>query len=143
MFPLTITLHNSTQLQAVLNALEPDGAFDVTERVALEQGQSKPKADPAKKSAATEKTAAAATPSTATGQESAATKSAETSGESPASNDKIFTIDDAKALTMKIVADKGRDAAVTLLKKYDVPVAAKLPADKVAAFCTEAEQVLA
>lgn len=55
---------------------------------------------------------------------------------------KSYTVDDAKALTMKIVADKGRDAAVALLKKYDVPVAAKLPAEKIAAFCREAEGVL-
>lgn len=52
-------------------------------------------------------------------------------------------IDKAKDLTMKIVAAKGRDEAVKLLQKYGVPVAAKLPADQVAAFCTDAEAVLA
>lgn len=60
-----------------------------------------------------------------------------------ASGDKVRTIDEAKALTMKIVADKGRDAAVKLLTEYGVPVAAKLQANQVAAFCTDAEKVLA
>ena len=54
-----------------------------------------------------------------------------------------LTIDQAKDLTMKIVAAKGRDAAVELLKKYGVPVAAKLAADQVNAFCADADAVLA
>ena len=52
------------------------------------------------------------------------------------------TLDDAKALTMKVVAAKGRDAAVELLAKFGVKVAAKLEAGQVDAFCAEAEAVL-
>ena len=52
------------------------------------------------------------------------------------------TLDDAKALTMKVVAAKGSDVAVELLAKFGVKVAAKLEAGQVDAFCAEAEAVL-
>lgn len=52
------------------------------------------------------------------------------------------TLDEAKALTMKVVAAKGRDTAVELLAKFGVKVAAKLEAGQVDAFCAEAEAVL-
>lgn len=130
MFPVTVTIHNNDQLAAVLHAL---GNFFPTTAV-TEGTPPKPK-----KAAHDKKEEPAATPSTAEAS-AAHEQKAETSDAKPGSGK---TVDDAKALTMKIVADKGRDAAVALLKKYDVPVAAKLPADKIDAFCADAEKVLA
>lgn len=137
MFPIQmiLTVHNSEQMSAVVSALVSAGALQFKERTAgakPEPKQEAKKPDPKPQAAATE--TPAATPSTA-----AATAAPETKAEPSAGK----TIDDAKALTMKIVASKGRDAAVELLKKYGVPVAAKLAADQVTAFCADAEQVLA
>lgn len=90
-----------------------------------------------------EKKPAAAEPSApAAGAASTASSPAQETQRSD-TGEKSYTVDDAKALTMKIVASKGRDAAVALLQKYGVPVAAKLPTEKVAGFCAEAEGVLA
>lgn len=142
MYPITmsITIHSAAQLEAVHAAvIGAKPANLAPETTKPEQAQAKKPAP-----AATEKTEPAATPSTATAPESAATKSVETSDESPASNEaKTFTLEDAKTLIMKIVQDKGRDAAVALLDKYGVKVAAKLAAEQVSDFCTEAEKVLA
>lgn len=132
MFPVTITIHNNDQLAAVLHALGnyPAPAAPVgtppTAKTEKEVKKPDPKPEPA---------AASAAPPAATEKATPAPTAATSGGDA--------TIDKAKALTMKIVADKGRDTAVELLKKYGVPVAAKLPADQVAAFCTDAEAVLA
>lgn len=52
------------------------------------------------------------------------------------------TLEDAKALTIKIVSTKGRDAAVALLQKYGVAVAAKLAPEQLDGFCADAQEVL-
>lgn len=127
MFPITITLHNQQQLNAVLNAMSAPAPSEVPPPAAPKQEAKKP--DPKPEAAGASAAPPAATPATQA-------PTAATSGGDA-------TIDKAKALTMKIVADKGRDAAVALLKKYGVLVAAKLAADQVAAFCTDAEAVLA
>ena len=57
--------------------------------------------------------------------------------------EKTYTIDDAKALTNKLVAASKRDEVVALLAEFDVKVAAKLPEDKIATFCKKAEALLA
>lgn len=135
MFPITMSFTVSTPAElAKLVAAANGGVMTATE-VALRQTseaakQEVKKADPKPEAPAAASAAQpAATP--ATPEPTAATSGGDA------------TIDKAKALTMKIVADKGRDAAVALLKKFGVPVAAKLPADQVAAFCTDAEAVLA
>lgn len=140
MFPITVslTITNPEQLAKVLAGITATPAATPCQghakEAAKEEAKEEAKAEAKKPaSALAEKPAA----SQATAEEpAAATPKAETSG------DKVYTVDDAKALTMKIVADKGRDAAVGLLKSYDVPVAAKLPADKIEAFCRDAEKVL-
>lgn len=136
MFPITVslTITNQEQLAKVLAGITATPAATPCQGHAKEAAKEEAKAEakkpanaPAEKPAASQATAA---------EPAAATPKAETSG------DKVYTVDDAKALTMKIVADKGRDAAVGLLKSYDVPVAATLPADKIEAFCRDAEKVL-
>lgn len=134
MYPMTITIHNGDQLNAVLNAMSGAVQTTTTPAATVEKSTTeKPKAE-AKKSAPAE------TPAQSSGTTSASAESSAPSGSG--ASEKTYSIDDAKALTMKIVASKGRDAAVKLLKKYGVPVAAKLAADQVAGFCADAEQVL-
>ncbi len=133
MFPITMSFTVSTEAELarlVAAASKPTTCQGHAKETAKEEAK-KPASAPAEKPAASQTTAAAS---------DAATPKAETSAPAPASTK---TVDDAKALTMKIVADKGRDTAVELLKKYGVPVAAKLAADQVAAFCADAEAVLA
>jgi hypothetical protein len=136
---MSFTITNAEDLARITHAAMPSTTKAATpcqghavETAKRENAETKKAASAlAEKAAASQTTAAAS---------DAATPKAETSV--PA-QDSTKTVDDAKALTMKIVADKGRDTAVELLKKYGVPVAAKLPADQVAAFCTDAEAVLA
>ena len=138
MFPITMSFTVSTPADlAKLVAAANGGVMTATEATLNAQAKADPKevkkADPKSEPAAANAAPPAATQAT---QEQTAAPSG---GEQTAA----ATIDKAKALTMKLVSDKGRDAAVKLLQKYGVPVAAKLPGDQVAAFCTDAEAVLA
>jgi hypothetical protein len=140
MFPITMSFTVSTpaELAKLVAATTPAGqgpemtATEVKQRIAEHHApkQEVKKADPKPEA-----------PAAASAAQPAATPATPAPTAAPSGGD--ATIDKAKALTMKIVADKGRDTAVELLKKYGVPVAAKLPADQVAAFCTDAEAVLA
>lgn len=153
MFPITMSFTVSTpaELAKLVEATGTQISVDAP------QGAKKPNPKP-EKPAATQAAAAGQTantenasasrsegnaqpPAAASAAPPAATPATPEPTAAPSGGD--ATIDKAKALTMKIVADKGRDAAVELLKKYGVPVAAKLPADQVAAFCADAEAVLA
>lgn len=136
MYPIqaTVTLNNGAQLAAFNAFIIGGGATVAPESV-------KPTV---KKEAEAKKPAAETAPTPSTGGTSASAESAAPSDTGASTGDAPErTVDDAKALTMKIVADKGRDAAVALLGKYGVPVAAKLPADQIAAFCADADAVLA
>lgn len=133
MYPMTITVHNDKQLNAVLSAMS--GTLQNVETTATVE---KPTTEKPKVEA--KKPAPAETPAQSSGTTSTSVESSAPSG--TGESEKTYSIDDARALTMKIVASKGRDAAVALLKKYGVPVAAKLAADQVAGFCADAEQVL-
>lgn len=132
MFPIQMTFTVSTpaELAKLVAATTRDvSALGAVDPAANKQGATKPAPKP--------ETAAASA------AQPAATEKATQSTTAAASGDSTVTIDKAKDLTMKIVAAKGRDEAVKLLQKYGVPVAAKLPADQVAGFCTDAEAVLA
>lgn len=134
MFPITITLtvNSRDELMAVSSVMSqpsPDPAKPVkVEKPAPVKEEPKveaPKPEPTPSSGGTSESEASAAPAA-----------------SGASTGPSRTVDEAKALTMKLVAAKGREAAVNLLAKYGVPVAAKLPADKIAGFCAEAEGLL-
>lgn len=135
MFPMTITINNNEQLSAVLSALGgPQPAA----------GPAPTKAEPKKEAAqANEVEAKKEEPKAAESAQPAATEKSTEAPTAATSGDKVYTVDDAKALTMKIVPAKGRDAAVGLLQKYGVPVAAKLAPEQIVPFCQEAEQLLA
>ncbi len=122
MFPMTVslTISNATQLQA-LTAIISGEAAQLPPRRAEVGG-------PTVVTPAVEKDEELGTT-----DETAGVAHAITGGK---------TLDDAKALTMKVVAAKGRDAAVELLAKFGVKVAAKLEAGQVDAFCAEAVAVL-
>lgn len=56
--------------------------------------------------------------------------------------EKAYTHEDAKSLTLKLAA-KSRDTAVELLGKFGAKKAPELKLEDLAAFCTEAEKLLA
>src|SRR5574343_81726 len=130
MFPITITINTPEDLDVVLEALrnkkqiqremvtpKTEPKKEATQAKAPEAKKEEPKAAESAQPAATEKSTVAPTAAT--------------------SGDKVYTVDDAKALTMKIVPAKGRDVAVGLLQKYGVPVAAKLAPEQIVPFCRE------
>ena len=137
MFPMTITLHNEAQLRAVLNAVS-------NAEVPQPAANPAPKAETKKEAAQVkEPEVKKEEPKAAESAQPVATEKSTEAPTAATSGDKVYTVDDAKALTMKIVPAKGRDAAVGLLQKYGVPVAAKLAPEHIVPFCQEAEQLLA
>lgn len=147
MYPITMTFSvaNEQQLAALVAATNGGGtmpAISPCQGHAVETAKAEAK-KPEKQAAAPKEEKAAATQAIA-GASAAPEQKVENSNVQQASgDDKAYTIDDAKSLTMKIVSAKGRDAAVDLLGKFGVPVAAKLAADQVNGFCAAAERVLA
>jgi hypothetical protein len=129
MFPMTVslTISNAAQLQALAAIVAGDAAQLPTPK------KQEKKAEPVKVEAA-QVTVVPAPPD--------AGGAVGTPGGSTPTITGGKTLDDAKALTMKVVAAKGRDTAVELLAKFGVKVAAKLEAGQVDAFCAEAEAVL-
>lgn len=124
MFPMTVslTISNAAQFQALAAIV----AGDATQLPAAKKQEKK--TEPVKTDTP------APTPAPEKNEEMG------TTDESGGATGK--TLDDAKALTMKVVAAKGRDTAVELLAKFGVKVAAKLEAGQIDAFCAEAEAVL-
>lgn len=135
MFPMTITIANTAQLNAVMSALALDNyepkpvIADVKEAAAPVEKPKAAKATPAKTevpaptqptaeavaAAAPEKTAIASDPSA---KSAASAAPASTAATEPA------TYQDAAAAITKLSRLKGRDSAVALLKDFG---AAKLP----------------
>lgn len=146
MFPIqaTVTLNNGAQLAAFNAFITGGGAVVDPATIHVTAATVSKDAPPARVTAEAKKPAAETAPAPSSGGTSGAAESAAPSDTGASSGDTpARTVDDAKALTKKIVADKGREAAVALLTKYNVPVAAKLPADQVEAFCADADKVLA
>lgn len=138
MFPVTVTLHDQAQLNAVLNALRTDNPLN-DPRITGSKAVSK--AADAKTAGEVADKVIADTSKTAEKlqekQESTATTS-----EQKTDDAKTYTVDDAKQLTNKVVAAGKRDEMVALLKEFKVAVASKLPADQIAPFCQKAEALL-
>lgn len=113
MFPMTITVRDHAQLNAVMGALSSAAAAAQTGAYAEQKAiHAEPKDAPAKESTKVEKPAAAAQSAKAP----AATAQAATTAESP--SDKAPTYDDASKAVLKLSGAKGRDAAVALLQKF-------------------------
>lgn len=124
MFPITVTLHDERQLQAVLIALGKGTG----------QAVATGKVDPASERVVDKKATAAVEKATEV-KAAVEDKPTEDAG-------KVYTLDDAKKLTTDVVKGGKRAEMVALLAKFGVQQAVKLPEDKVTAFCTEAEALL-
>lgn len=129
MFPVTVTLHNFEQLNAVTNAL---GAIPAPPESKPANATPKPNAEAASKAA--DKVVA---DTAKTAEKLQGDTKPEGGGE------KTYTLDDAKQLTNKVVAAGKRSEMVALLTEFGVPVSAKLQPEQVNDFCKKAEALLA
>lgn len=142
MFPITVTLHNPAQLNAVMAILGADPvAAPVAAPVADKPKATKPKAEPKPQVAeAAEGNDAAASSAPAT---TAAPAASSTDSEQPAGDAPAIAIADVNAAIIGLAKAKGRDAAVAVLKEFGVAKAPELKADQYAAVVAAAKKAMA
>ena len=122
MFPMTITLNNAAQLNAVLAAIGHDASAAQT-TAAPKAEAPKDKATTAKKQEAPANTQPTAEAAVADAQKSKADDSAKSAKEE-AKTESAPTYEDAKKVVLALSAKKGRTALEALLKDFG---ATKLP----------------
>lgn len=122
MFPVTITLHNNDQLNAVLTALNAGGAQVKTEKPAAEK-KAKPEATETAKKPETAVTESAGTATTAATTDAQAQK-AEASAVKPIHG--TLTPDERNVYTRKAIAAAGRDKVMALLAEFGVAKASEI-----------------
>jgi hypothetical protein len=133
MFPVTITIKNATQLNAVMAILDPDNN-EYARQKAIE---SEPKAGVQIAQAKDPKPAAAASSATPPEQSAPAATTAESRSETPATYEQA-----AKAITALSRA-KGRDAAVAVLSQFGASKLPDVKPDQFAAVVAAAEKAMA
>lgn len=146
MFPVTITLHNSAQLNAVLAAmgtvkavedLETKVRASAADQVDTKKAKTDPKPEAAPGSAQTQTASASSVSSSTESTPVAESEKSETTEQSAA------TYDDAKELVKEVAKTKGRDAAVGLLQRFGVSKLPDLKPDQYGALVEHAKEVLA
>lgn len=148
MFPMTITIHNGEQLEAVLKAMNcaQRPAVTAAEVLAYRDQHSVSMTD-AKAAVIKEKTeetpnakkSEASTPSS--GTTSASVASAAPSGTGESVGEKTYTLDDAKRLTTEAVRAQKRGGVVKLLEKFGIAQAAKLTPEQITPFCQQVQEL--
>lgn len=131
MFPMTITIANTAQLNAVMAALNIDAQAPVAVATTTAPAKEVAAAPAGKQKATPAKTEAPAptSPTAEAAPAAAPEKKAEPSAttppaDAPAASDSTATYQDAAAAITKLSRTKGRDAAVAVLQQFG---AAKLP----------------
>lgn len=142
MFPITVTVHDAAQLNAIMAALGTTGLQPAaTAPVADKPKATKPKAEPKPQVAeAAEGNDAAASSAPAT---TAAPAASSTDSEQPAADAPAVTIADVNAAIIGLAKAKGRDAAVAVLKDFGVAKAPELKVDQYAAVVAAAKKAMA
>lgn len=142
MFPITVTIHDAAQLNAIMAALGTTGLQPAaTAPVADKPKATKPKAEPKPQVAeAAEGNDAAASSAPAS---PAAPAASSTDSEQPAADAPAVTIADVNAAIIGLAKAKGRDAAVAVLKDFGVAKAPELKADQYAAVVAAAKKAMA
>lgn len=150
MFPITITVHNAAQLNAVLHAMQPDleasdfkhpevGAAYVEAKTKVEANESAA----AKGAALAPKSSAKAAPTPPTAS-AAPADAPEKKGEPSAPAADTVTYDQVKAAILDVSKAKGRDGALKLLAQFGAekgPDLQKTP-EKFEAFVAAAKALL-
>ena len=152
MFPMTVTINNAKQLNAVLAALQPDlEASDFKDPVvgaAYVEARDKVTANEA---TAKKETPKAGKPSPAPAADSSRTAEAEkpvaaapspkAESSAPAA-EKAPTYDEVKKLILEVSKTKGRDAAIALLKGFGAASGPELKPEQFPAFVVKAKATL-
>lgn len=143
MFPITVTVHDAAQLNAIMAALgttglQPAATAPVATPAPKAERVAKPKAEP--KPEATEGNAAAASSEPAT---TAAPAASSTASEQPAADAPAISIADVNAAIIGLAKAKGRDAAVAVLKEFGVAKAPELKAEQYPAVVAAAKKAMA
>ena len=136
MFPITITIHNQTQLAAVTAALSGQAKEPAP--------APKPAAAPeAASGQATAKVQEAAAPTKTANAPSPAVESAAAQPQASTVATESVTYEQVKPLILKINAAKGREAAAGALAKFGVTKGPELKPEQYADFVAHANEVLA
>jgi len=143
MFPITVTVHDAAQLNAIMAALgttglQPAATAPVATPAPKAERVAKPKAEP--KPEAAEGNAAAASSEPAT---TAAPAASSTASEQPAADAPAITIADVNAAIIGLAKAKGRDAAVAVLKEFGVAKAPELKPEQYPAVVAAAKKAMA
>lgn len=141
MFPITVTVHDAAQLNAIMAALGTTGlqpAATAPAPVADKPKATKPKVEPKPQVAEGNDAAASSAPASP-----AAPAASSTDSEQPAADAPAVTIADVNAAIIGLAKAKGRDAAVAVLKDFGVAKAPELKADQYAAVVAAAKKAMA
>lgn len=137
MFPMTITISNNNQLQAVLAAMAEPTAEQTS--VSVKKEAPKDKATNAKKqevAATTQPTAEAAVADVQSEKADNSEQSEKAEGENPA------TYEDASKAIIALSKVKGRDAAVAVLEKFEAANLKEVKPEDYAAVIVAANKAL-
>lgn len=130
MFPMTITVHNAAQLNAVLHAMQPDleasdfkhpevGTAYEEAKARVEANKAQPAGKPkAEKTAAAKTEPAAPTSPTAEAAQTSAADAPAKKDEPSAPAAETVTYDHVKAAILDMSKVKGREAALKLLAQF-------------------------
>lgn len=143
MFPVTITVHNKNQLDAILAAMATGAKLEAAEQPVPAAAKAKPAADKPKAQEQAESPKDEAAPSSAP-TPTASDNSASSSTESEAaSNTKAATYEDAKKAILTLSKEKGRQASVDALARFGAEKLPDLPKDRYADLVALVEEVMA
>lgn len=137
MFPMTITISNNNQLQAVLAAMAEPAAEQTS--VSVKKEAPKDKATNAKKqevAATTQPTAEAAVADVQSEKADNSEQSEKAEGENPS------TYEDASKAIIALSKAKGRDAAVAVLEKFEAANLKEVKPEDYAAVIAAANKAL-
>lgn len=134
MFPMTITISNNNQLQAVLAAMAEPAAEQTS--VSVKKEAPKDKATNAKKQEVAATTQPTAEAAVADAQSKKVDDSAKSEGDTSA------TYEDASKAIIALSKAKGRDAAVAVLEKFEAANLKAVKPEDYAAVITAANKAL-
>lgn len=148
MFPMTVTLSNMTQLNAVMAALalnveQPAPAEKPAAPKKTQQQAATVKETVTQNGTSTQPVVSSQLPPAEGAAQEPAVESSPSIEASTAASDKPATYDDVKAAIVKLSGAKGRDAVVACLQQFGAAKGPDLKPDQFAAFIAAVEKALA
>jgi ABC-type uncharacterized transport system involved in gliding motility auxiliary subunit len=146
MFPVTITITNTAQLNAVMSALNIDAQPVATTTSQVKKDAAapveKPKGAPAKTEAPAPTSRTAEVEKPAAPEKKVEPSTTTQVADAPAASDSTATYQDAAAAITKLSRTKGRDAAVAVLQQFGATKLPDVKPEQFAAVVAAAEAAL-